>query len=574
MAVAKGSKSLADEVVALDIGARVTKAVHLRRRHGALMLVDYLLAPTPQPAVAGDSGWSSAALGDHLRAVMKQFKTPCRRVVLTLAHDSVILTHAELPQTAPGDLRKMIKLSPKAYLQQDLPGHVFDVFWRRQPGTADTAFTRRRRSRVMVAAARRNVVDSAQAAARAAGLQLVALTPVAVALTNAFRMVRDDSHPDAAALLDVGATHSTITIVQQGDVLLTRTVALGSDKFADVLSVGDNNQAGAGLEDAPPDVLQTSLQKAILAFAREVDASAGFYTSQFERHIGQLFVSGGTARSQMVLQMLESELSFSCESWNLLRHMAVELPEQRMRELEYEMPQLIVAIGCAAGVLQEDAVAINLLAEDLEAAEMRRRDPVRRLAWAGAGAVVLALLYTGWLGYEYMTLRARVAGFGQEFAALEQSFRMEQSHYLQDMRNLSMIESLRRHAAERFLFANVLDALQEVPVEQVQFQQLTLQRSVSVTHEPKAAGSSAKPDPVHTERVSLRITLRNYGDNQTYVAWRDALVSRPFFERNLRSHGPVVILGQGARQVDPLDPSREFNLYMVDCHFEPRNVAP
>ena len=111
-------------------------------------------------------------------------------------------------------------------------------------------------------------------------------------------------------------------------------------------------------------------------------------------------------------------------------------------------------------------------------------------------------------------------------------------------------------------------------MESVRFQQLTLQRVVEVTQPPKAAGSSAKPEPVHTERVSLRVSLRNYGDNQTYVAWRDALVAQPFFAQHLRSHGPVVILSQGARQVDPLDPGSDFNLYMVDCHFEPRNVQP
>jgi type IV pilus assembly protein PilM len=324
MARAKGAKSHADEVVAVDVGVRVTKAVHLRRRDDTLVLAGYLLTPTPRPATAGESGLSTTALAEHLRSVVRQLKTSCRRLALTLAHETVLLSHTELPQTAPADLRKMIRLSPKAYLQQDLPGHVFDVFWRRPPGATDTAFTRRRRSRVMVAAARRSVVDAALAAARAAGLQLVALTPVAVALTNAFRLVRDDSHPDAAALLDLGATHSTITIVQQGDVLLTRTVSLGSDNFSDVLSVGDGTSAGSGPEPMPPELMQSALQKAILTFAREVDASAGFFTSQFERHIGQLFVSGGTARSQMVLQMLESELSFSCESWNLVRHLAVE----------------------------------------------------------------------------------------------------------------------------------------------------------------------------------------------------------------------------------------------------------
>jgi len=99
---------------------------------------------------------------------------------------------------------------------------------------------------------------------------------------------------------------------------------LGSEKFADVLM-----PEGEEGQELSPDVMQAKLQTAVLTFAREVDASAGFYTSQFERHIGQLFVSGGTARSQLVLQMLESELSFSCESWNLARHLTVDLPERR-----------------------------------------------------------------------------------------------------------------------------------------------------------------------------------------------------------------------------------------------------
>jgi len=574
MARMKGTRSHADEVVALDIGARVTKAVHMRRREGALGLLGYVLVPTPKGEGQVGAGLSTAVLGEHLRVVMKQLKANCRNVAMTMPHEAVILTHSELPQTAPADLRKMIKLSPKAYLQQDLPGHVFDVFWRRAPGTADTAFTRRRRSRVMVAAARRSVVDGAVAAARAAGLNLVAFTPVSVALTNAFRLLRDDSHPDAAALLDVGATHSTITIVQQGDVLLTRTVALGSNSFADVLSVEDKDSGGVESEETPPDLMQSKLQKAILSFAREVDASAGFYTSQFERHIGQLFVSGGTARSQMVLQMLESELSFSCESWNLLRHLGVELPEQRLRELEYELPQLVVAIGCAAGSLQEGAVGINLLAEDIEAAAERRRDPVRRMAWLGGAIVLLALCYTGWLAYQWMGLRTKGFELGREFAALEQSFRTEQSQYLQDMRNLSVVENLRRHAADRFLFANVMNALQEVSTPKIHFQQMLLKRAVEIHQKPDPVDKSAKPEVEHVERVTLRVTLRNYGDNEAYVAWRDALVAHPFFVEHLRSHGPVVIMGQGARQVDPLEPQREFNRYVVDCHFQPRVIEP
>lgn len=569
MASPRGLRKLYDEVVAVDVGARFTKAVHIRRRGDALSLVNYALVRRS----ADEKPLSIAELADHLRSVVKQLRTTCKNLALTLRHEDVVVLHADLPQAAPSDLRGMIKLNPKAYLGQDLPDHIFDCYFAAPGKEGDTSHRRRRKSRVLVAGARRRVVEDLTDAARLAGLNLVALTPAPVALTNAFRLVRDDSHPDAVALLDLGARHSTINIVGHGEVLLSRVVALGAEKFADVLAPEDE-EANARADGVSADAMQARLQQAILTFAREVDASVGFYTSQFERHISQLFVSGGTARSQLVLQMLESELTYSCEGWGLLRHLNTELSEERVRELEYELPQLVVAVGVAVGVMLERAVRINMLAEKLEAAEARRRDPVRRLAFAGAALVGVTLAYSASLGWELWTLRQTVARTIEQVENAEKSLQSPERAAAE--RTAAAIPALYQFATNRVLFAPLLNALQFVTVDGIELQQLSVQRTVERTPVTNgvAQGKSQKTFK-YTEQVKLTVALRNYGEYPNYEVWQTAVMQYEDFTNTnsptcLREDSPLIVKDRSRYQPDLLKTDRLYSLYLVDIYFRPR----
>lgn len=569
MARAQGYRQALEEVVAVDLGSRFTKAVHVRCKGEALTVLNYALIERP----AAKQAWGVAETADHLRAVVKQLKTTCKHVALTLRHEDAVVLHADLPQTSPADLRKMIRLSPKSYVGQDLPGHVFDCFFRPPAKQSDTATRRRQKSRVLVAGARQSVVEDALDTARLAGLNLVALTPGSVALANAFRLTRDDSHPDAVALLDLGAFHSTINIVGHGEVLLSRVVALGSEKFADVLSSQEGVENERSAEEVSPEVLQAKLQKAILTFAREVDASVGFYTSQFERHISQLFVSGGTARSQLVLQMLESELSYSCEGWGLTRHLSTELAEQRQHELEYDSPQMVMAVGCAAGVLQAQAIHVNLLAERQAAAEARRRDPVRRLAFAGGFVVALTLAWAGWLGARYWLVHRQLQDNLASVKRLEAEYRS--GVHRDSERTTREVMVLHDHATNRVLVAPMLNALQFVNSTNIQVQQLRIRRKPSQERLPPPSENAPAPPPIDYETVIMDLVLRNYGEHPAYEAWEEALLAEPFFQANLRTNSPVVVVSRGLKQPDSLEPERgDYALYAVSCYFPPRRLSP
>jgi len=78
-----------------------------------------------------------------------------------------IVRHAELPQMPVGDMRQVLKNNTKNYLQQDLPGHVFDCFIippRAEPVAAKAAAPEKPKlggnpkTRVLVAGARKQLI--------------------------------------------------------------------------------------------------------------------------------------------------------------------------------------------------------------------------------------------------------------------------------------------------------------------------------------------------------------------------------------------------------------------------------
>jgi Tfp pilus assembly PilM family ATPase len=60
-----------------------------------------------------------------------------------------------------------------------------------------------------------------------------------------------------------------------------------------------------------------------------------------------VFVSGGTARNETILEVLQAELMVPCKAWNPTRFLEPGLPAEKMGDLELVAPQLTVAVGAA-----------------------------------------------------------------------------------------------------------------------------------------------------------------------------------------------------------------------------------
>jgi hypothetical protein len=117
-------------------------------------------------------------------------------------------------------------------------------------------------------------------------------------------------------------------------------------------------------------------------------------------------------------------------------------------------------------------IRINLLAEQQEAEEARRRDPVKRALWAGGGLVALMILWAVSLQMRLSSARAELSRYDARMIAVEENSKEARADWAAAAELERRIGNLQRYSTNRFFSANLLDALQHVVVDDVRIVQL------------------------------------------------------------------------------------------------------
>jgi type IV pilus assembly protein PilM len=343
-----------DQVVAIDLGARITKAVHLHRRHEKVSMSNYVLIDAP----SADQSLSVDVLSSHLKDVAKALELGrTRPVTVSIGVNESLFRQVELPLMPVGDMRQMLKFNAKTYLQQDLTGYVFDCCYLAQrkvdvkPGDAsrkDAQKTGTPKQKVALGGAKREIIEEFQSAIKLAGLIPDQIIPAFVGPLNAFEMAEPESFSkELTALVDIGFNHSIIMILDRGELMLNRVVGIGGDRLTGALAEGINvtYPEAENIKVGMPTEVQPHLEAALHPLGRELRASIDFYETQSDQTVGSVFISGGSARSDFVIQTLQNELMIPCRSWNPSRFLELALSPEKMGEIEQVAPQLAVAIG-------------------------------------------------------------------------------------------------------------------------------------------------------------------------------------------------------------------------------------
>jgi type IV pilus assembly protein PilM len=204
--------------------------------------------------------------------------------------------------------------------------------------------------KVLVTGAKQQLVDDFQTAVKNAGLTADCIMPGLVCPVNAFEMAMPEVYTnESVALVDIGFKHTSICVLDRGELALTRVVNIGGDKLtaglAEMMNISYAEAEGIKVGMSPE--IQSSLEMQVLPLGRELRASLDFFEHQQDRAISQIYVSGGSARSEMILQMLHAELIVECKTWSPTTFLQLSLPGQQTVEIEQLGPQLTVAMGAA-----------------------------------------------------------------------------------------------------------------------------------------------------------------------------------------------------------------------------------
>jgi type IV pilus assembly protein PilM len=346
-----GAARKRDQVLSIDLGGRTTKAVQVQRKGDRFSLTRYALLDAP----IYERNLSADLLGEHVKSVCQALEAKTRNVSLAIGVNDSIVRHAELPQMPIGDMRSVLKNNSKNYLQQDLPGHVFDCFViaSRASGKAaekPKAGAGSPRHRVLVAGAKKQLIEDMQGAIRATGLIPDNIIPGLLGPVNAFELAMPEAFSrEVVALVDIGFKNTSICLIQEGELILSRVVGIGGDKLTNGLaeSLGISYAEAEGIKVGMPAEVQSNLEALVLPLGRELRASIDFFEHQQDKAVTQVYVSGGSARSEFIMQLLQTELMAECKPWNPVGFLDMDLPSQQAGEIEHVAPQLAVAVGSA-----------------------------------------------------------------------------------------------------------------------------------------------------------------------------------------------------------------------------------
>ena len=344
------------QMISVDLGTRTTKAVLLEQRGEVWALSRYALLDAP----IFDKKISAELLAEHLKSVVQALETEAKYVTLSIGLDDAIVRQVELPQMPVEEMRLVLKNNAKAYLQQDLTGHVFDcyVFPPKLVSSGKPAEASKAASipklKVMVTGAKQQLIGDFQAAIKEAGLVADHIVPGLVGPLNAFEMAMPEIfNNESVALVDIGFNHTSICVLDRGEMALTRVVNIGGDKFtaglAEAMSITYAEAEGIKVGMAPE--VQSALEMQVLPLGRELRASLDFFEHQQDRAVSQVYVSGGSARSEMILQLLHAEMIVECKTWNPTTFLQLALPGQQSVEIEHVGSQLTVAVGAALAAI-------------------------------------------------------------------------------------------------------------------------------------------------------------------------------------------------------------------------------
>jgi type IV pilus assembly protein PilM len=339
-----GARKKRSQMIAVDLGSRTTKAVLIERRGEVLALTRYALLDAP----VFEKKITTEALAEHLHTVSNALGNVTKSVTVAVGLEDTMVRQIELPQIPISAMREVLKMNHKNYLQQDLPNHVFDCYIIPPRNLAATGAIPK--LKVLAVAAKQQLVTDFMQAITMAGLTAECMVPGLIGPINTFELALPEIFAnDSVALVDIGFKHTSVCLIDRGELVLNRVFNMGGDKLtaglAESMNISYAEAEGIKVGMAPE--VESALQMQVIPLGREIRASLDFYEHQHDRRISQVFVSGGTARSEMILQMLHSELLVDCKTWNPTGFLQLALPGQQAVEIEHIGPQLTVAIGAA-----------------------------------------------------------------------------------------------------------------------------------------------------------------------------------------------------------------------------------
>ena len=340
----------AKPVLGLDISSTSVKLLELSRHGDRYRVETYAVRALPPNAVVEKNINDQEAVAEVIKAMVKQSKTKLKHAAVAVAGSAVITKVIDMPAGLSDDaMETQISLEADQYIPFPLEEVAIDFEVQGEsPRNPDQV-------EVLLAACRRENVEM-----RANVLELADLTPEKVdveaySMERAYELIADqleDQDGQVVAIIDVGATMTTLSVLVDGKTVYTREQLFGGKQLTEEIQ----RRYGLSMEEAglakkqgglPDDYESEVLGPFKEAVVQQVTRSLQFFFSASQYNdVDYIILAGGVASMDGLVGLIEEKLGTQTVVANPFAGMSVSSRVNAVA-LANDAPSVMIATGLA-----------------------------------------------------------------------------------------------------------------------------------------------------------------------------------------------------------------------------------
>ena len=344
-----GKKS--STVLGLDISSSSVKLLELSKQGDRFRVESYAVEPLPTNAVVEKNITDVEAVGDAIKRVVGKSRTSVKHVAVAVSGSAVITKVIQMDGGINEfEMEDQIALEADQYIPYPLDEVAIDF---EVQGPSETNPDQ---VDVLIAACRKENVDVRQDALDIAGLTTKVVDVEAYALERAYQLIESqfDAPGDdlVVAVMDVGATMTTLSVIAEGRTVYTREQIFGGKQLTEEIQrryglsleeAGLAKKQGGLPDDYETEVLNPFREAVVQQVAR---AMQFFFGASQYNSVDYVVLAGGTAAIPGLVDMVEEKTGTPTLVANPFADMAVN-SRVNASALSNDAPSLMIACGLA-----------------------------------------------------------------------------------------------------------------------------------------------------------------------------------------------------------------------------------
>jgi len=341
-------------MLGLDISSTSVKLLELSKSGGGYQVESYGVEPLPENAVVEKNISDLEGVGEAIARLVERSKTKVKLAAVAVAGSAVITKTIEMTAALSEDeMESQLQLEADQYIPYPLEEVALDFEVQGLSPRSDEQVE------VLIAACRRENVEMREAALELGGLRAKVVDIEAHCMQRAFDLVRgqfsrdeDDEGDKIVAIIDVGATMTTLSVLTGSGAPYTREQLFGGKQLTEeiqrryslsVEEAGLAKKQGGLPDDYETEVLQPFKEAVVQQVTRSLQF---FYSSSAYDDVDHIILAGGTSSIDGLSEMVAAKLGTPTTIANPFVNMSMS---SRVNEvnLHKDAPAMMIACGLA-----------------------------------------------------------------------------------------------------------------------------------------------------------------------------------------------------------------------------------